>query len=90
MDFDGRLQRAIQRGQQSKETAVEQRIQAEMTEEECKSLHSRFRLELSEHVEQCLKRIADAFPGFDYSPVVSSDGWGAKISRDDIEAPAGL
>jgi hypothetical protein len=89
MDFDVRLQRAIQRGQQSKATAVERRVREEMSEEECKSLHSRFRLELSEHVEQCLKRVADAFPGFDYSPIVSSDGWGAKISRDDIEGGAG-
>lgn len=89
MDFDGRLQRAIQRGQQSKASAAEQRKSAEMTEEECKSLHSRCRLQLSEHIEQCLKRVADAFPGFDYETVVSIDGWGAKISRDDLEGGAG-
>jgi hypothetical protein len=89
MDFDARLQRAIQRGQQSKASAEQQRLRAELSEEECKSLHSRSRLELSEHIERCLKRVADAFPGFDYAPVVSSDGWGAKISRDDIEGGAG-
>jgi hypothetical protein len=89
MDFEGRLQRAIQRGQQSKATAVEQRLRAELSEDEAKSLHSRYRLELSEHIEQCLRRVSDAFPGFDFSSVVSTDGWGAKISRDDIDGTAG-
>lgn len=89
MDFDGRLQKAIQRGQQSKASATQQKLQAAMTEEECKSLHSRCRLELSEHIEHCLKRVADAFPGFDFQSVMSVDGWGAKISRDDIEGGAG-
>lgn len=89
MDFEGRLQRAIQRGQQSKASADQQRQQAAMSEEECKSLHSRCRLDLSEHVEHCLKRVADAFPGFDYQSVMTTDGWGAKVSRDDIEGGAG-
>jgi hypothetical protein len=89
MDFEDRLQRAIQRGQQSKSTSERQRQQAEMTDEECKSLHARLRLELSEHIEQCLKRVADAFPAFDFQTVVSGDGWGAKITRDDIDGGAG-
>lgn len=89
MDFEGRLQRAIQRGQQSKASAAEQRQRAEMTEDECKSLHSRCRLELSEHIEQCLKKVAHAFPGFDFSSIVSADGWGARITRDDLEGGAG-
>jgi len=89
MNFEDRLQRAIQRGQQSKSSSERQRQQAEMTEEDCKSLHSRLRLELSEHIDRCLKRVADAFPAFDYQTVVSGDGWGAKISRDDIDGGAG-
>ncbi len=89
MDFDGRLQKAIQRGQQSKASATQQRLQAVLSEEECKSLHSRCRLELAEHIEQCLRRVADAFPGFDFQAVMSADGWGAKVSRDDIEGGAG-
>lgn len=89
MEFEGRLQRAIQRGQQSKASAAEQRQVAEMSEEECKSLHSRCRLQLSEHIEQCLKQVAEAFPAFDFAPVVSTDGWGAKVSRDDIDGGAG-
>ena len=89
MDFEDRLQRAIQRGQQSKSSSERQRQQAEMTDEECKSLHSRWRLELSEHIERCLQRVADAFPAFDFQTVVSTEGWGAKISRDDIDGGAG-
>ncbi len=89
MDFEGRLQRAIQRGQQSKSTAAEERRSAQMSEEECKSLHSKCRLQLSEHIEQCLKQVADAFPGFHYESVVSVDGWGARVSRDDLAGGAG-
>lgn len=85
MDFESRLQNAIQRGQKSKASAEHQRQLAEMTEEECKSLHSRCRLELSEHIERCLKQVADHFPAFDYQSVVSIDGWGAKINREDLE-----
>jgi hypothetical protein len=89
MDFESRLQKAIERGHQAKASAEHERQQAEMTEEECKSLHSRCRLQLSEHIEQCLKQVADHFPAFDFSTVTSIDGWGARISREDIEGGAG-
>jgi hypothetical protein len=89
MDFDQRLERAIERGQRKR--SAEDRVRAEraMTEEDYKNLHSKARLELSEHIEACLKKLSDYFPGFDFESVVGSDGWGAKISRDDITSGAG-
>ena len=74
MDFESRLQRAIQRGQKTKATAAEERLQAEMTDEECKSLHSRCRVDLSEHIERCLKQVADHFPAFDYEWAAGAGG----------------
>src|SRR5688572_26431212 len=67
MDFESRLQKAIERGHQAKASAEHERQRAEMTEEECKSLHSRCRLQLSEHIEHCLKQVADHFPAFDFN-----------------------
>ncbi|HZZ28662.1 MAG TPA: hypothetical protein VFE46_11725 [Pirellulales bacterium] len=89
MDFDERLQRAIQRGNQ----AAQQRRGAEaaqaLSEEQCKRLHSQYRLQLSEHVEMCLRRLPQHFPGFKYENVVSDRGWGAAVSRDDADFSRG-
>ena len=36
-----------------------------------------------------MKQLADHFPGFRYQSVVSEEGWGAKISRDDYRGGRG-
>ena len=90
MSFEERLQRAVERG--SRTAAARDQAQSERTwtEEEFRNLHSRYRLELSEHIEECLRKMPDHFPGFRYSGVMSSDGWGAVITRDDVgQAPGG-
>ena len=84
MDFDKRLEKAIDRGRQTREVKGQKQAQDAMSEEDLKNLHSRCRLDLSEHIEACLKKLADHFPGFRYQPVISEQGWGAKISRDDF------
>ncbi len=88
MNFDQRLERAIERGQRQRDTESRERAVRAMTEEECKNIHSKARLELSEHVESCLRKLSDYFPGFDYETLMSADGWGARIRRDDL-APGG-
>jgi hypothetical protein len=84
MDFDQRLQKAITRGEQTRSTEVRKRADKSLSEEEFKNLHSQYRLELSDHIETCLRKLADHFPGFRYQTVISEDGWGAKVSRDDL------
>lgn len=84
MDFDQRLQRAIERGQRKRSAEDRERAKRAMTEDEFKNLHSKARLELSEHIEACLKKLVDFFPGFDFLSLVGVDGWGGKISRDDL------
>ena len=89
MDFEKRLERAIGRGIQKKEQKGKAELEAAMSEEELKTQHSANRLELSDHIEDCLKKLADHFPGFDYETVINEKGWGAKISRDDFAAKSG-
>lgn len=84
MNFDQRLQRAIERGQRQRSEADRERAAKAMTEEECKNLHSKARIELSEHIEICLHKLVDHFPGFDCETVIGTDGWGAKVMRDDL------
>ena len=60
-----------------------------MSAEEVKSLHSRCRLTLVERIEDCLRKLGDHFPGFEYQPVMSESGWGARISRDDLNLDRG-
>ena len=89
MDLDERLQKAIERGQQRKQSLQDITEQQQLSKEEMKSLHSRCRLELSEHIEQCIEKLAQHFPGFQTETIYEDRGWGAACSRDDlrIEAP---
>lgn len=88
MDFDKRLERAIERGNRIRQEQSRAAAERELTEEELRNLHSKYRLDISEHIEDCLRRLADHFPGFRMQTVVGEEGWGARISRDDIDLRA--
>ena len=88
-DFEDRLQKAIQRGQQARVIGDASQEADAATEEQMRLKHSQFRNELSEHIENCLKKLCDHFPGFDYSTVLNEKGWGARITRDDIKLGRG-
>lgn len=88
-DFDARLRQAIERGSARRSARAEDERRKALTEEEFKSLHSRYRLELSEHIEQHLQQLADSFPGFKYETTFGSMGWGAACSRDDFAGGGG-
>ena len=88
-DFDERLQKAIGRGQKSREAQGQADGEVQATVEELRSRHSELRLSLSEHIEGCLRKLCDHFPGFDFSTIVNEDGWGARITRDDINLRGG-
>lgn len=89
MDFKERLQRATERGQQSRDAKAQAEAAKALTEEECRRLHSKYRLELTDHIETCLKQLADNFPGFRIAPVADEKGWGSVVSRDDFALNAG-
>lgn len=84
MSFDDRLRRAIERGQQRAAAAAQQQRAQALTEEEYRRLHSQLRLALSEHIEKCLRQLAQHFPGFQYETVYGERGWGGACFRDDL------
>jgi hypothetical protein len=89
MDFEQRLERAIERGRTSKEERGREAARRQLTEEELRHLHSSARLELAEHIDVCLRAVGDRFPGFQFSTIAGEDGWGAKIARDDVRLGRG-
>ena len=89
MDFQNRLEKAIQRGQRSHDAAARARAEQAMGEEELKRLHTQYRLELSEHIETCVRQLPQHLPGFRYETIVGANGWGAGVSRDDLSLADG-
>ncbi len=89
MDFNQRLQRAVERGQSRRDAEIKAQSQAKLTEEQFRALHSQSRLEISDHFEAGLRKLADTFPGFSFQTVATPDGFGAKISRDDLRSRGG-
>jgi hypothetical protein len=84
LEFQERLQRAVERGQQARDTRGRDAAAKALSEEESRALHSQYRLELSEHVGNCLAQLVDQFPGFQLESIVGEEGWGAVVSRDDL------
>jgi hypothetical protein len=87
-DFDQRLSQAIQRGVSRQEAKSREDMHQQLTEEQLKSLHSNYRLQLSEHIEQVMRKLPDHFPGFQYQTIFGEKGWGAACSRDDFTVRA--
>lgn len=89
MEFEKRLEKAIERGHRAGNAREEAQRDRALTEKECQRLHSQYRLELSEQIERCLRQIADRFPGFIFETIVGERGWGASIRRDDLRIEPG-
>src|SRR5687767_10568282 len=89
MDFDQELQKAIQRGHRRHDARAEAQRRAALTEEEYKRLHAQFRLQLSERIEECMRRLPNHFPGFRYETMLGDRGWGAACFRDDLRLERG-
>ena len=84
MDFKERLQRAAERGQQTRDEEARRAASQAMSEQEWRRLHSDYRHTLTEHIEKCLQQLAENFPGFRFQAVVDEKGWGAAVNRDDL------
>ena len=89
MDFEERIQKAIQRGHRRNEEKSREARLKELSEDELKRLHGQARLQLSEHIESCVKRLPNHFPGFEFETIFGERGWGAACSRDDIRMKDG-
>lgn len=86
MEFQERLQKAIDRGSRTRDERDRKQHAKELSVEELRRLHSQFRLPLSERVEFCLKQVSSQFPGFNFAGILDDErGWGGTISRDDVD-----
>jgi len=86
--FDERLDKAIRRGHKASDARARAEAEKALNEQELRRLHTQYRLELSEHIERCLRGLAGHLPGFQFETVVSDRGWGAAVSRDDVGVEA--
>ena len=84
MDFRERLHRAAERGKRIKEAEASEAAAKALSEEECRRLHSTYRLALCDNIESCLHDLADNVPGFRLETIVDETGWGTAASRDDV------
>ncbi len=89
MDFRQRLQKASERGQRQRDAKLREAAAQALSEEECRRLHSQYRLPLCDHIEKCLREMANNFPGFRVQSIVDESGWGAEAVRDDIDLTRG-
>lgn len=89
MNFRERLQRASERGKQARAAHLNEAAAKALSEEECRRLHSQYRLSLTEYIETCLAELADNFPGFRLETIVDESGWGAAVNRDDVSLGGG-
>jgi len=89
MEFEQRLKKAIERGQRHGDQKAREEQSKKLTEEQFKRLHSQIRLELSEHIEKCVSKLPDHFPGFQFETIFGERGWGAACQRDDVDIGGG-
>jgi len=88
-DFQDRLQSAIERGERRGARHEQSERATQLTEEECKRLHTKYRLSLSERIEKTIDGVAQHFPGFRRETLYGEVGWGAACWRDDLIVEAG-
>ena len=89
MDFSERLEKAIRRGQHARDEQDRAAQKKTLSEEDARNRHSAARLNLSDYVEDCLRKLCEHFPGFRFETIVNEKGWGAKINRDDLKLGGG-
>src|SRR5262245_65677445 len=90
MDFDDQLRQAIERGQKRGDMRARETAAHALTEEEFRRLHSQLRLVLSDHIEACVKRLPNFFPGFQYETMYGDRGWGGACFREDLRLARGV
>jgi hypothetical protein len=89
MNFEERLRKAIERGEKTRDARGRAALARQLSLEEMRTLHARYRLELTDHIESCLRQLVDHLPGFKYQSIVSEEGWGGRLTRDDLHLVPG-
>ena len=85
MEFEKRLKLAVERGTKRSEARYAESRQEELSQAELQKLHTKYRLDLSNHIEECIRKLPDFFPGFQFETIYGEKGWGAACRRDDVD-----
>ncbi|MBU6236992.1 MAG: hypothetical protein KGQ51_04120 [Planctomycetes bacterium] len=83
-EFEERLKNAVARGASRAESLQSAEERKRQEAEELKRLHTKYRLELTDHIEHAIKKLIDMFPGFRFQGVFGNAGWGSACVRDDL------
>ena len=75
MEFEQRLEKAIQRGRDRQKSRELEAQREALSAEELKRMHTKYRLQLSEHIEQCVQSLPQHFPGFSFETIYGEKGW---------------
>ena len=62
MDFEKKIEKAIERGQQRNDRLKDAERQKLLSAEELRNRHNKFRLDLSDYIEVNLNKLATHFP----------------------------
>lgn len=84
MGLDDQLEKAILRGKERNANRLDIEKQKLLTAEDIRNRHNLFRLNLSEYVEESLRKLAQHFPGFEYETIYGERGWGGALYREDL------
>jgi len=84
MDFQDRLKQAVMRGQGAQQQRAAARAAQRLSEEDLKSLHAQWQIDLCERMESRLRCMADEMLGFRFRTIMDEQGWGAAVYRDDV------
>ncbi len=88
-DFEERLKQAAARGANRASYSLSEAERKKGELEVLKGLHSKYRLVLSDKIEQVIRKVIDLFPGFRFQTVFGDAGWGAACMRDDLNIVRG-
>ncbi len=84
MGLDDQLEKAILRGKERNANRLDLEKQKLLTAEEIRNRHNLFRLNLSDYIEESLRKLAQHLPGFEYETIYGERGWGGALYREDL------
>ena len=89
MEFQDRLERAIQRGRRQSSDRAEEEAQRHPHGKGAAAAALAGPAGALRAHRACLGQLADRFPGFRFETIVDPRGWGAVLSRDDLRLERG-
>ena len=84
MSFEDRLHKAIERGKRRSDGHGAKQSHKRSAKKNSDACTRTYRLQISEHIEKCIRQLPNYFPGFRFETLYGERGWGVACSRDDL------